>query len=524
MLYNSIHKFELDIDPTSLIICANRSRYKMAKSKHLRDLLSNSAFVDSKIIKEDDDDEWYKMIDKTIRKSTTCQATYITFCKHPFDGVTDYGYGDRYIYIHNGHTVTYEYGHIVDPIEMEIRRISPSYLRDSIESAIKRNQYNGCFSGLNCTLRIDKYTVGDFYDRHKCRATSPYHFITVIILIPPLTEELIHQGGLLRIWDGTDEVYEIDANKIKKITVIAFNPTFEYEITPVTSGTLMLFKTEWSYNEAMLNLAISHGKHGITKLEEMKMDHSKQINDMMTIKELFNKEFDKMTDAIASFKSTEFMRFTCVVLDGISNAISAVNDTTIRTIRYNVDGLINHLKTLIGTKKFAIIPLLNFYEEGTTSMYPNELELFNELRRSFGKIGIKNMCKRLKYYTRFPEPNDLYRCENNNNIEIEVSGDVVLYDSYTPMIDQLAYKHVTLVQIDKYISNAEKTGTLEKLWIFEDGRYNRVHDIWHTYFVIKIWDYEMIMAFVGIWYLRKADCPHLGKVPKDIMKMIISLL
>jgi len=520
MMYKSVHKFELNIDPNSLLINSIEHNIFTASSP-LYVLSPNKTFADSLVTKYDDN-ESYTVVDKNIKRSKTCKLKTLCCVRHPLDRINMDEY--YYEYVTPNGNQTFEFVHIYDLIENGMRRICPNYAIDAIKSSVIRHQYNGCVSGFDNTINMNMFTVGDFCKRHLRRALSPLHFATVFIIIPPINEELEHQGGLLRVWDNTGDIYEFDSNKISKITVIAVNPTFEYEITPIIAGTMIMFETNCYYNEAMLNLAVARNRNGLYDVNEKKMDHTNEINDIISIKNDINHELDGIISKLSSFDNINFSDFTNNFIKGIQGRLLAVDECMVRKERYKIDELVSHLKAIMKEKKFAIIPLLNLYDD--YSLYSNELELFNALKRSFGKIGIKNMNKREKYYTRLHEPNDAYRYVTNENIEVEVSGEITPYETYSHVSDRLATRYVSLINTDRFIINKEKDlhGKFIKSWILEDGRYNRVHDSWRTYLIVRMLDYDAIMNFVGIWYLRKAECPHLGRVPKDVMKIIISQL
>jgi len=489
-------------------------------TKLLRDS-PNEVYVDSSVTKYDDQ-ESYTVVDKNMKRSKSCSLKCIYYIRHPIDRITMYEH--HYMYVTSFGTETFDFGQVYDLIESEIRRISPCYVRDAIKSSVIRQQYNGLVMGFDNTINMNMYTAGDFCKRHPRRAMSPFHVATVFIIIPSINEELEHQGGLLRVWDNTGDIYEFDSNKISKITVIALNPTFEYEITPIIAGTMIMFETNCYYNEAMLNLAVARNRDGLYDVNEKKMDHTNEINDIISIKNDINHELDGIISKLSSFDKINFSDVINNFIKGIQGRLLAVDECMVRKERYKIDELIAHLKAIMKEKKFAIIPLLNLYDD--YSLYSNELELFNALKRSFGKIGIKNMNKREKYYTRLHEPNDVYRYVKNENIEIEVSGEITPYETYSHVSDRQVIRYVSVINTDRFIIDKERNshGKVIKSWILEDGKYNRVHDSWRTYLIVRLLSYDAIMNFVGIWYLRKAECPHLGRVPKDVMKIIISQL
>ena len=62
-----------------------------------------------------------------------------------------------------------------------------------------------------------------------------------------------HTGGLLTIKDKNDKlILNYETSEIKKITMIVFSSSYNYEISPIDNGTLYLFKTILFKDENMI--------------------------------------------------------------------------------------------------------------------------------------------------------------------------------------------------------------------------------------------------------------------------------
>jgi hypothetical protein len=186
------------------------------------------------------------------------------------------------------------------------------------------------------------------------------------------------------------------------------------------------------------------------------------------------------------------------------------------------------LKTLIGKKKYAIIPLMNFYpNENVEFLYNNELQLFNALTKVFGKIGIKNIKKKVKYETDLFEPDDTFvpnedsRSKEYGKLTKYMKGDK---DTMGYRDDTFACKYTDVLDTEEYLTEKEKLGHTIKKSEYNDSTYDSIFNISYTCFIVQLYNYEAVFTFVSIWQLRKKDNINLGNVPKDIMKMIISFM
>src|SRR4029079_4387548 len=117
-----------------------------------------------------------------------------------------------------------------------------------------------------------KFTQNQFFLKHKQDHIEENHFATVIIIIPPFCNELEHNGGNIKIWNERDKLYEINSSEITKITVLAFNPKLQYEITQITSGTLFILRTDWSYCKRTLDLVKMHDKFKMEHVSPIDLD------------------------------------------------------------------------------------------------------------------------------------------------------------------------------------------------------------------------------------------------------------
>ena len=494
MRFNSVCKFELDINPNNLILrIYNKFRYLMFKfDNEIDKILSEISCNSSKDPNND------------FSKFTECNVLSIYIVNHPIDRINEYR--DYYLYINeNGNMQTYQYKYILDIINEKIKSVSHWHIRDAILDAYYRNPYNGKISNTNNDIYIEKYKVGDFRKRNKLLTSLSNSYAYVIILIPSFCDDLKHEGGLLRIWDSNNEIYEFDSNKIKKITAIIFNPEFEYEITPITSGTLLLFNTIWNYDESMLKLCMSRNINGKYNLEEKKLNYDRQIGNLLGIKKYVNQDFDKMIDKLELNEQIDFNYFTNKINKYISDELTHINASNPKLDKYNLDGLIKLIKEKPKHEKFAVIRLLNFYRHDISHVYKNDLNLFNELCHHFGKVGIKNMYRRFKcnqetynrYYNYDNEDKQITTCDDSSLCDIDNNNSISIMNTYIDI--KTGFKTI-------------------------DDNDNAIYNLWHTYYVIRIWNYKLIITFIGIWYLRKNECPYIGKLPKDIMKFIISKL
>lgn len=172
MRFNSVCKFELDINPNDLILeIYNKFRYFVFKfNNEIDKILSEISCTSSKDPNND------------FSKFTECKVLSIYTANHPIDRINRYR--DYYIYIsENGNTQTYQYKYILDIINEKIKSVSHWHIRDAIMDAYHRNLYNGKIINTNNDVYIEKYKVGNFRKRNKLLTSLSNSYANVHILI-----------------------------------------------------------------------------------------------------------------------------------------------------------------------------------------------------------------------------------------------------------------------------------------------------------------------------------------------------
>lgn len=518
----SIIKFELDIDPENLII-RPYDQWNRGDEISINELLNYKGFEDSKIGIAKYKGDKREAVDPIVRKSKSCKIYDFTFSQHNKKEMLS-KHGQYYTYLTDkGEHLTFEFQPFSELLEGPIKKMVPTRFKSCVKPGVKRNR-GGRYESDNNKYIATKYTKGDFFAKHSDSIANQYHFATVLILIPS-----IHEGGILRVWDQDFTLHEFDSSKITKITVVAFNPSFQHECTEITSGTRLIFKTDWFYDKHLFDLAISQA-NGYSIKQELEIDNSNLIQEIWDIKHELN---DKMDELIKTITNNESFDTKIVNNDikQITNKLLSLEEKKIKVCAYQIEEIINYLKTLIDKKKYAIIPLMNFYPlENVEFLYNNELQLFNALTKVFGKIGIKNIEKKEKYETNLYEPDDTY-VPNEDDGPVAVYGKMTKYhnkySNYDTMGDtcnNFASRYTDVLDTEEYLTEKEKMGHIIKKSEYNDSTYDSVFNISYTCFIVKLYNHEAMFTFVSIWQLRKGDYASLWRLPKDVVKMIVSFI
>ena len=497
----SILKFELDIDPSILRV----AEYYGSETYTIVGLLNNSKFELSKV----GTNHFGGKVDPNIRKSKSMRVGSIFYAQHPANEIKKVD-SSRYSHDYN----FYDYQHISSAVEKNIGQLVPKKFRHCIRKGISKSKYNSSISNIHQITAI-KYTEGDFFSKHSDSIKDAYHFATVIIMIPPFCKELEHVGGILRVWNQDNKLHEFDSSKIDKITVIAFNPTFEHECTPIISGTRLIFKTDWTFDKYIFDLALSLSNTSLNIIEELKVDDGELTEKIVKIKEELNKKMDQV---ISQGVNNQFLNVE-KEMNLILTKLRELDDEKPKISHYKIDNIIDFLKSQINKKVYAIIPLINYYPlEEVQFMYQNELVLYQALNKVFGKVGIKNIKKKIRYDTDNFEP-DMPFIQKEYD-DGKKYGKLVKYMENTD-----ASNYTLVIDTDSFLDDDyNKLGKTVIKSKYNDSTYDSIHNISYTCFIVKLINMESIYTFLNIWSRRKDDCPYIGNLPKDVMKMIISFI
>lgn len=512
MSANSVISFDLDLDPNDLYIVHYNGVHERIK---LKDLIHYGKFKESPVKKP----QWHgqtPIIDHSVRKSKYLDIESMYFFPNAPEGYTleKYVCDNMFRFISTKYNYCHEYRDAICPLELveeKLKGMVPKQFRHCLKKCInKDNRYNL----LNNKIMALKYDEGGFFAKHTDSIKDKYHFATVLIIIPPFIQEFKHEGGILRVWDEAGKLYEFDSSKMTKITVVAFNPTFQHECTPVTSGTRLVFKTDWSYDKYVFDLALAQTSI-YSQLEELKVDNQPIVQKIIAIKKELDKKMDSMIQEIPD-------NFTDAVkdFDPLLHQLKKLDEEVVELSPYKIGDMISILKDQIGKKRYAMIPLHNYYQiEDLRFLYKNELELYKVLTKVFGRIGIKNIKKRVKYETEFYDRDDIPATwEPSEFASPSQSGKLMIYAGEDKYKKETVASNMTFVMA---VNDGEKFGKTVKEFEYNDSTYDSIHNISYTCFIVKLDYYEQIITFLAIWSLRKEECPIIGLLPFEIVQSII---
>jgi hypothetical protein len=287
----------------------------------------------------------------------------------------------------------------------QIKGLVPAEFRNCIDLSLSPPAYQALPNRRYMAL---KYETGCYFKQHSDSIESERHFATVIVMIPAICPSMVHKGGTLKIWNHNGKIYEFNSSTLTKVTVVAFHPSLTHECTPITEGTRLIFKTDWKYDGELFDSVYAQS-NGLTKMK-----------------------------------------------------LSTENDA--KNGSYDINKMINYLKGTVKTKKYAIIPLLNFYPiKDLRFLYNSETPLFNRLVKEFGKVGIKNFSEGDSYMVWFVNQ----RTKNNNNYRNQM-------------------KIVEFVDTPKFLNSSEQIGKTQVRPEYNDETYTNVYRTSYTCFVIKL--------------------------------------
>ena len=291
----------------------------------------------------------------------------------------------------------------------QIKALVPNQFRNCIDLSLMPPMY----SALPIRrYHAVKYETGCYFKRHSDSIESKRHFATVIVLIPVIDPSMSHNGGTLKVWDHNNTLHEFNSSSITKVTIIAFHPSLYHECTPITDGTRLIFKTDWKYDGELFDIAYAQN-NGLTKME----------------------------------------------------SIAEIGKHDVKQGSYNINKMIDHLRTVMETKKFAIIPLLNFYPiDDIRFLYKSELSLFNRLVKEFGKIGIQNLEEGDSYMAMFIRK----QYKNNNNYRNQM-------------------KIVEFVDTQNFLNSSEPLGKKHLRSEYNDETYDHVYRTTYSCFIVKFY-------------------------------------
>jgi Rps23 Pro-64 3,4-dihydroxylase Tpa1-like proline 4-hydroxylase len=519
----SIISFELDIDPSIFRLVPQYGEGK--EPIPFIKLLECKKFTESGIKRPHRGIK----VDHSIRKSKNCEIDDIYYANHPYEDITAY---DKREYYYD--YKKYNFIHLSSLIEEPIKRMVPKRFRQCVQIGIssKHNSYKM----NNHKMTVIEYGEGDFFAKHRDSIKDEYHFATVIIMIPPFCKELEHEGGTLKVWDQNNKVHEFDSSKITKITVVAFNPTFEHECTHVTEGTRLIIKTDWSFDKYLFDLAKAQTCNRIHNIEELQVDNRAIYSKIEDIKKELNNKLDKLVNDVPK-NNINYADTVNNKLKPILYKLVELDEEKAKLCSYNIYRIVKTLRSQ-KDKKYALIPLLNYYPtEDVNFMYKNELDLYRALRKVFGRIGIKNLIKKVQYKTEFCDPNDideLWTPDEYDGIEYgkfmkyKNLDNYYSYNKYTTRASKLTF----VMDTEEYLNKegeeeedtSEKFGKTIKETEYNDSTYDSIHNISYTCFVVHLNNYEQVLALTMIWQLREEECPHLSDLPMEILRLIVSFI
>lgn len=352
-----------------------------------------------------------------------------------------------------------------------------------------------------------KFTENDSIKKNVNRPIDKYIFSRVIILIPSK-----HQGGTLKVWDKGNKLYEFDSSN--KIKVIVLDPALEYEITEITSGTKMFFTKFLSFNKYLYNIVFAKPVKDIQVLEP---DNSKLLNKINEIKDKMIGLFTNLENNLKDHKTI------LKEIEKTENNLSFVlPNEIVKTSNHQIANIIKGIKFYMNTKKYSIIPLMNYYPVSQKYMYRNDYLLYFFLQKLFGEIKIKNMKETIEYDYLFktPDIDSIYPLES---VKRNFGGE---YSAY--LGNHYMQRYIKSVKDKVIIINAfniaEQYGHSDQKFEYIDGAYNLVRTNFYTCLIINIKNYDCIFTFLCIYSKRKEECYHLGILPKDIIRYITNFV
>lgn len=281
-------------------------------------------------------------------------------------------------------------------VELPPYSIIPNAIYKGIKTLVPescRHMINKIQSHYTLQLQMLKYEEGGHFSKHTDTVRSKAHFATVLIMFPGID----HEGGDLTVWDHEGTAHVFSSSTITKPTVVAFHPHLAHELSPVTSGTRIIFKTTWNYDRSLFNFTNATYQDIVIPSEIRPHESHLQIT-YDRVQEEMNQEMADIQTKIVCSQTDGTPVDINDMINNLKNAIKQLkqlNGQMDRTTIYDIPSIIEQIQN--AKKKFALIVLPTYYDIGRKGafdfMYQQDQELLITIKQHYPGLYCRNIVK-----------------------------------------------------------------------------------------------------------------------------------